>query len=81
MPKPDLKEGDEVDLHLVDARSFEVTKKPSITELLARLHQFRGRLPPDFHFDRLERSRVVSKPFIDSSIVLYLLSGDTAKAD
>lgn len=50
----DLKEGDEIDLHLVDSRSFEVAKKPSITELLERLHQFRGRLPPDFHFDRLE---------------------------
>ena len=50
----DLKEGEEIDLHLAGARSFEVVKKPSITELLARLHQFRGRLPADFHFDRLE---------------------------
>ena len=50
----DLKEGDDIDLHLVDSRSFEVTKKPTVAELLARLHQFRGRLPADFHFDRLE---------------------------
>lgn len=50
----DLKEGEEIDLHLVGSRSFEVVKKPSVTELLARLHQFRGRLPADFHFDRLE---------------------------
>ena len=50
----DLKEGEEIDLHLVGHRSFEVAKKPSVTELLARLHQFRGRLPADFHFDRLE---------------------------
>lgn len=50
----DLKEGEEIDLHLVGARSFEVVKKPSVKELLARLHQFRGRLPVDFHFDRLE---------------------------
>ena len=50
----DLKEGEEVDLHLVNSRSFEVVKKPSTTELLARLHQFRGRLPADFHFDRFE---------------------------
>jgi len=50
----DLKEGEEIDLHLVGHRSFEVVKKPSVTELLARLHQFRGRLPADFHFDRLE---------------------------
>lgn len=50
----DLKEGEEIDLHLVGARSFEVVKKPAVHELLARLHQFRGRLPADFHFDRLE---------------------------
>jgi antitoxin MazE len=50
----DLKEGEEIDLHLVGARTFEIVKKPSVKELLARLHQFRGRLPADFHFDRLE---------------------------
>ena len=50
----DLKEGEEIDLHLVGARSFEVVKKPAVQELLAHLHQFRGRLPADFHFDRLE---------------------------
>jgi antitoxin MazE len=50
----DLKEGEEIDLHLVGARAFEIVKKPSVKELLVRLHQFRGRLPADFHFDRLE---------------------------
>jgi antitoxin MazE len=53
----DLKEGEEIDLHLVGARSFEVVKKPSVNELLARLHQFRGRLPANFHFDRLEANQ------------------------
>ena len=38
----DLKEGEEIDLHLVGARAFEVLKKPDVKELLARLHQFRG---------------------------------------
>ena len=52
----DLKEGEEIDLHLVGARAFEVSKKPGIKELLARLHQLRGRLPADFHFDRLQAS-------------------------
>ena len=33
----DLKEGEEIELHLVGARSFEVVKSPSVTELLARL--------------------------------------------
>ena len=50
----DLKEGEEIDLHLVGVRAFEVSKKPAAKELLARLHQFRGRLPADFHFDRLQ---------------------------
>lgn len=50
----DLKEGEEIDLHLVGARAFEVAKKPGLKELLARLHQLRGRLPADFHFDRLQ---------------------------
>jgi antitoxin MazE len=50
----DLKEGEEISLHVVNARTFEVAKKKEVRELLARLHQFRGRLPADFHFDRLE---------------------------
>ena len=50
----DLKEGEEIDLHLVGERSFEVTKKPNVKALLKRLHDFRGRLPSDFHFDRLQ---------------------------
>ena len=58
----DLKEGEEIDLHLVGARSFEIVKKPSVKELLARLHQFRGRLPADFHFDRLDANARDDKP-------------------
>ncbi|MDR3455267.1 MAG: AbrB/MazE/SpoVT family DNA-binding domain-containing protein [Rhodoferax sp.] len=50
----DLKEGEEIELHLVGDRAFEVSKKPAVKELLARLHQFRGRLPADFHFNRLQ---------------------------
>lgn len=50
----DLKEGDEIALHAVNATTFEVSKKAEVKDLLARLRQFRGRLPADFHFDRLE---------------------------
>lgn len=50
----DLKEGEEIELHLEDKRSFAVRKKPTQVELLARLRSLRGRLPADFHFDRLE---------------------------
>jgi len=53
-----LKEGEEVELHLVGDRAFEVSKKASSAELLARLRQLRGRLPADFHFDRLDANDV-----------------------
>ena len=49
-----LKEGEEIDLHVAGERSFEVAKQASAKELLARLRGLRGRLPADFHFDRLE---------------------------
>ena len=48
----DLKEGEEIDLQPTGAKVFEVSKKEPNKELLLRLHQFRGRLPADFHFDR-----------------------------
>jgi antitoxin MazE len=49
-----LKEGDEIEIEVVGARRFEVRKRPGAGELLARLRKFRGRLPADFKFDRLE---------------------------
>jgi antitoxin MazE len=49
-----LKEGEEVELHLVGERTFEISKKATPPELLAKLRQLRGRLPADFHFNRLE---------------------------
>lgn len=50
----DLKEGEEVELHLIGEKSFEVAKQPNTAELLSRLRALRGRLPSDFYFDRLE---------------------------
>ena len=49
----DLKEGDEIEIDIVGARVFEIKKRPGASELLARLRQYRGRLPADFKFDRL----------------------------
>ena len=49
-----LKEGDDVILHAAGKRSLEIEKAPGIKELLARLRRYRGRLPADFKFDRLE---------------------------
>jgi antitoxin MazE len=49
-----LKEGDDVDVHVLGARTFALAKSPSARQLLARLRKFRGRLPASFKFDRLE---------------------------
>lgn len=50
----DLKEGDEIEIHVNDGRTFGVSRKPGRKEWLARLRAFRGRLPADFKFDRDE---------------------------
>jgi antitoxin MazE len=49
-----LKEGDEVEIHVAGAREFGVARKPGRDDLLKRLRAFRGRLPADFKFDRDE---------------------------
>lgn len=49
-----LKEGDEIEIQVAGARTFEVVRKPGASELLEKLRKFRGRLPADFRFDRLE---------------------------
>jgi antitoxin MazE len=49
-----LKEGDDIEIHVAGGRRFEVKRSASARELLARLRKYRGRLPPDFKFDRLE---------------------------
>ncbi len=49
-----LKEGDDIEVHVIGARAFGVKRAPGARELLARLRKFRGRLPADFKFDRIE---------------------------
>jgi len=49
-----LQEGDDIEIEVAGARAFEIRKKPEARELLARIRQYRGRLPADFKFDRLE---------------------------
>lgn len=53
----DLKEGEEIELHLLGERSFGVARKPTSQELLEGLRKLRGRLPEDFHFDRLQANQ------------------------
>jgi antitoxin MazE len=50
----ELKEGDEIEIHVASSRQFGVARKPGRNELLRRLRSFRGRLPADFKFDRDE---------------------------
>lgn len=49
-----LDEGDDIEIHIVGTRTFEISKSASNEELLARLRKFRGRMPEGFRFDRLE---------------------------
>jgi antitoxin MazE len=49
-----LKEGDSIEIEVAGARRFEIKNAPGARELLARLRKYRGRLPADFRFDRLE---------------------------
>ncbi|NEX23788.1 AbrB/MazE/SpoVT family DNA-binding domain-containing protein [Thiorhodococcus mannitoliphagus] len=50
----DLHEGDDIEIQVKSARSLTVGKAPDNRALLERLRKYRGRLPKDFRFDRLE---------------------------
>jgi antitoxin MazE len=48
----ELREGDDIEVVIAEERVFQVKKKPGTEAILARLRQFRGKLPADFRFDR-----------------------------
>ncbi len=50
----ELKEGDDIEINVAGARSFEVEKSSCTKDILSRLRKYRGRLPVDFKFDRIE---------------------------
>jgi antitoxin MazE len=50
----ELREGDEIEIHVAGARRLGVARKLGRDELLQRLRAFRGRLPADLKFDRDE---------------------------
>jgi antitoxin MazE len=50
----ELKEGDEVEVHVVGDRAFGIDHDRSRERALARVRAFRKRLPPDWKFDREE---------------------------
>jgi antitoxin MazE len=49
----DLKEGDDITIHIADERAFEIAKTPTRPELIERLRALRGTFPSDFKFDRV----------------------------
>ena len=49
-----LKEGDDIEIQVAGEHAFDIKRRASPRELLAHLRKFRGRLPDDFKFDRLE---------------------------
>lgn len=49
-----LREGDDIELHVEAACRSTVGNTADSRELLERLRKFRGRLPANFKFDRLE---------------------------
>ncbi|MBL0923759.1 MAG: AbrB/MazE/SpoVT family DNA-binding domain-containing protein [Sphingomonadaceae bacterium] len=49
-----LREGDDVEIHIADARSMGIARKPGREEMIERLRKLRGRIPADFKFDRDE---------------------------
>ena len=49
-----LKEGEEIENHVASEREFAVARRPGVADFGERLRAFRGRLPPDFKFDRDE---------------------------
>ena len=50
----DLKIGDNIDFKTVSGSNVEIKHPLDTKALLEKLRAFRGRLPADFHFDRLE---------------------------
>ena len=49
-----LKEGDQIEIRIADARTFEVSPDTSKLRAIARLRKLRRPLPPGFTFDRTE---------------------------
>lgn len=50
----DLKEGDHIEIHVTGSRNLEISKTPEVRDILARLRKYRGKLPADFKFERIE---------------------------
>lgn len=49
-----LKEGDQIEIHIAGERNFKVSRDRSRQDAIARLRKLRRPLPEGFHFDREE---------------------------
>lgn len=49
-----IKAGDDIEVDVAGKRQLDVNLKPDARALLARLRKYRGQIPADFKFDRLE---------------------------
>lgn len=50
----ELKEGDQIEIHIAGSRRFEVSRDRRRERAMARLRELRRPLPPGFTFDREE---------------------------
>jgi antitoxin MazE len=50
----DLKAGDQIEIHAVGTRTFEISRDKSRERAIERLRKLRRPLPPGFTFDREE---------------------------
>jgi antitoxin MazE len=50
----ELKEGDNIEVRVLDAHELAVSRKPDRMQVLERLRELRGSLPADWKFDRDE---------------------------
>jgi antitoxin MazE len=50
----ELREGDQVEVHVIGDRAFDIARDRSRERVLARIRAFRKALPPDWKFDREE---------------------------
>jgi antitoxin MazE len=51
-----LKEGDDIDIRVAGTGTLEIERSKGLEDMLARLRKYRGLVPKDFKFDRLEAS-------------------------
>ncbi len=75
-----LHEGDDIEMVIADERVFQVRKKPGNEVFIERLRQFRGSCQPISSLIEMMQMPEF-KAFIDTNILLYLLSSNTDKAD